>query len=90
MDTQRRLDATPNALDTKQEHVATRCYVEHALYLWVKHMESKGEHVSSPMLEVKRLRFEDLFEVPTLEHMKSKGWVAKFTKTYETSFNPGN
>jgi hypothetical protein len=79
---QERLNATPNALNTKRPRAVMRPDVDRALYLWVKHMESRGEQVTGPMLEGKRARFEVLFDVPQNERVTSKGWIAKFNKTY--------
>jgi len=36
----------PNALSSKRLHIVTSPAVDWALFLWVKHMEEKGEHVT--------------------------------------------
>ncbi|KAF8294173.1 hypothetical protein DL93DRAFT_2195656 [Clavulina sp. PMI_390] len=82
-DIERRLNATPNALNTKRERIVVQPQVERSLFLWVRHMEEKGETVSGPMLETKRERFENLFDVPQNERLKSKGWIPKFCQTYD-------
>ena len=41
-------------------------------------MEEKGEHVSGPMLIVKREKFEDALDVPENERLTSGGWVTNF------------
>ncbi|KAI0026439.1 hypothetical protein K488DRAFT_27121, partial [Vararia minispora EC-137] len=70
----KRLKATPTALDTKCARVVTRPDVDHALYLWTRHLEEeKKEHITDPMLEVKRARFEEMLNVPPEERMTSKG-----------------
>ena len=43
----------PAALSGKRVRIVTRPDVERALFLWVKHLEEKGETVSGPMLQVK-------------------------------------
>lgn len=73
--------SNPNALSMKRVRVVTRPDVEKALFLWVKHMEEKGEHVTGPMLAVKRAKFEDRMDVPEAERLKS-GWIANFSKAY--------
>lgn len=77
--------ATPTALSSKRLRIVTRPDVEKALWLWVKHMESKRETVSGPMLEAKRAKFEKEMDVPEAERMKSAGWIPKFCKAYVTS-----
>src|SRR6266404_2859219 len=53
----------PSALHLKCPRVVTRPDIERALFLWVKHMEAKGEEVNGPMLKEKCSRFEELFNV---------------------------
>ena len=43
----------PNALSSKRVRVVTHPDVERVLFLWVKHMEEKGETVNGPMLVAK-------------------------------------
>lgn len=43
-------------------------------------MEEKGEHVTGPMLVVKRQTFEEALDVPKEECMRTDGWVSKFCK----------
>ncbi|KAG6865491.1 hypothetical protein C0995_005985, partial [Termitomyces sp. Mi166 len=59
----------PNALSSKHPHVVTRPNVERALFLWVKHMEAKGETVNGLMLKKKRIRFEKELGVPEEERL---------------------
>ncbi|KAJ2996487.1 hypothetical protein NUW54_g7233 [Trametes sanguinea] len=80
---QERLQATPAALSTKRVRAVTRPDVEQALYLWVRHMESKREHVTGAMLVAKRAAFEDSLGVPKEERLSSEGWVSKFCKAYK-------
>ncbi|KAF9221518.1 DDE-domain-containing protein [Gyrodon lividus] len=54
---------TPNALSSKRPRIVTRPDVEHALVLWVKDMENKGEMVTGLMLREKQRRFEDQFQI---------------------------
>ncbi|KAF8227376.1 hypothetical protein L208DRAFT_1101393, partial [Tricholoma matsutake] len=63
----------PNALSSKHPCVVTRPDVERALILWMKHMEEKGETVNGPMLKVKRLKFEEHFNVPEAECILGDG-----------------
>lgn len=77
-----RVSDHPNALSSKRVRVVTRPDVERALFLWVKHMEEKGETVNGPMLVAKRARFEDQFNVPDDERLKGDGWLPKFKKAY--------
>ncbi|KAH9015793.1 hypothetical protein EDB85DRAFT_2076297 [Lactarius pseudohatsudake] len=69
-----------NCSEGKKARVVTRPDVEKALFLWVKHMEEKLEHVTSAMLVAKRGKFEDLLEVPEEERLHSDGWVQKFCR----------
>ena len=55
--------------------------------MWVRHMESKKEAVTGPMLVAKRRKFEDLLNVPLNEQLKSEGWVWKFCKSYIDALN---
>ncbi|KIJ27261.1 hypothetical protein M422DRAFT_89308, partial [Sphaerobolus stellatus SS14] len=59
-----RVNEHPNALSSKRPRIVTSPEVECASYLWVKHMEEKGEVVNSPMLSEKRAIFEEQFSVP--------------------------
>ena len=59
----------PNALSSKRPHVVMHPDVEKALFLWVKHMEEKGESVNRPMLIAKHQKFEDHFNVPDNERL---------------------
>lgn len=77
---QQKLLSTPTALSSKRVRVVTRPDVEKALWLWVKHMEEKSEHVTGPMLVAKRAKFEKEMDVPEAERMKSDGWIGKFCK----------
>jgi len=78
-----RISETPNAMSSKQPHVVTRPDVEKALFLWVKHMEEKGESVNGPMLIAKRQKFEDCFNVPQNERLHGESWVTPFCRTYK-------
>ncbi|KAG6815073.1 hypothetical protein H0H87_005350, partial [Tephrocybe sp. NHM501043] len=73
----------PVAMSSKHACVVTRPDVEKALFLWVKHMEAKGESVSGPMLKEKRKRYEEAFKVPDDEHLLSDGWISSFCQTYK-------
>ncbi|KAG6855876.1 hypothetical protein H0H87_009793 [Tephrocybe sp. NHM501043] len=73
----------PVAMSSKHARVVTRPDMEKALFLWVKHMEAKGESVSGPMLKEKRKRYEEAFEVPDDEHLLSDGWISSFCRTYK-------
>ena len=78
------MSETPNALSSKQPHVVTSPDVEKALFLWVKHMEEKGESVKyGPMLITKHQKFEDHFNVPDNESLRGESWVTPFCKTYK-------
>ncbi|KAJ3574251.1 hypothetical protein NP233_g1893 [Leucocoprinus birnbaumii] len=78
-----RANKTPNALSSKRPHVVTPPDVEMALFLWIKHMEEKGEHVSGPMLIAKRKKFEEDFNVPEAERLQSETWVSSFCSNYK-------
>ena len=79
---EKRVISHPNALSLKHPRVVTRPDVERALVLWVRHMEEKGETVNGPMLKAKRLKFEEQFDVPEVEHLSGDGWIVLFCKTY--------
>jgi hypothetical protein len=79
---QARVESNPGGLSAKRIRVVTRPDVEQMLWLWVQHMEEKGEQVTGPMLEVKRTKFEDLLKVPQEERLKTKGWLPNFCKAY--------
>jgi len=78
-----RIKDNPNALSSKRPRIVTRPDVDRALFLWIKQMEEKGEHVNGPMLKEKRRRFEELFEVPEEEQLSGDGWLAPFCKAYK-------
>ena len=73
----------PNALSAKCHRIVTRPDVEEALVKWVQQMENKNEHVTGAMLQEKRLRFENLLEVPEEERLTGEGWVMSFKKAYK-------
>ena len=73
----------PNALSSKQPHIVTHPDVEKALFLWVKHMEEKGESVNGPMLIAKRQKFEDCFNVPDNERLHGESWIPSFCRAYK-------
>ena len=77
---QSQLAVNPTALSGKKAWILTRPDVERALFLWVKHMEEKLEHVTGAMLVAKRAKFEDKLGVPDAEQLKSDGWVQGFCK----------
>jgi hypothetical protein len=81
-DLEKRVGDNPNALSSKRPRVVTRPDVEKALFLWVRHMEQKGEQVNGPMLKEKRCRFEVLFNVPEDERLTGEGWIAPFCRAY--------
>ena len=78
-----RAQSTPTALSSKRARIVTRPDVEHALILWVRHMEERKETVSGPMLREKRKRFEELLQVPETERLPGEGWVVPFCKAYK-------
>jgi hypothetical protein len=78
-----RINDNPNALSAKRPRVVTRPDVERALVLWVRHMEHKGETVTSHMLREKRKRFENEFNVPEKERLLGEAWVQSFCKAYK-------
>ncbi|KIK73490.1 hypothetical protein PAXRUDRAFT_20788 [Paxillus rubicundulus Ve08.2h10] len=80
---ERHLSDNPNALSSKRPHIVTQPNVEKALFLWVMHMEQKGEQVNGPMLKEKRSRFEVLFNVPEEEQLSGEGWIAPFCRVYK-------
>ena len=49
----------PTALSLKRVHIVTSPEVDRALFLWVKHMEEKGESVNGAMLVAKRGIFKE-------------------------------
>ena len=77
-----RVNDNPTALSSKRPHIVVRPDVERALYLWLLHMENKGEIVTGPMLREKRTRFEAEFQVPEKERLTGEGWLHSFCKTY--------
>ncbi|KAG6839709.1 hypothetical protein H0H87_000214 [Tephrocybe sp. NHM501043] len=78
-----RVHDNPVAMSSKHGRIVTRPDVEKALFLWVKHMEAKGESVSGPMLREKRKRYEEEFEVPDNQCLLSDGWISSFCQTYK-------
>jgi Tc5 transposase DNA-binding domain len=78
-----RVNSNPTALSSKRPRIVIRPDVERALYLWIQHMENKGETVTGPMLREKRSRFEDEFQVPEKERLTGDGWLNSFCKTYK-------
>ncbi|KIK72707.1 hypothetical protein PAXRUDRAFT_180073, partial [Paxillus rubicundulus Ve08.2h10] len=72
-----------NALSSKQPQIFTWPNVEKALFLWVMHMEQKGEQVNGPMPKEKRSWFEVLFNVPEEEQLSGEGWIASFCWAYK-------
>ncbi|PPQ81879.1 hypothetical protein CVT25_013486 [Psilocybe cyanescens] len=78
-----RVNSHPNALSSKQMQVVTRPDVEHALILWIHHMEAKGGTVSGPMLLEKCKRYEEILKVPDNECLPGDGWLAPFCKAYK-------
>jgi Tc5 transposase DNA-binding domain len=77
-----RINDSPTALSSKKPCTVTRPDVERALYLWVQHMENKGEVITGPMLLEKCKRFEEEFGVPEKERLTG-GWLHSFCKTYK-------
>ena len=78
-----RINDNPNALSLKWPRIVTRPDVERALILWIRHMESKRETVTGPMLWEKRKKFEDEFDVPEKERLSGESWVQSFCKAYK-------
>jgi hypothetical protein len=76
------INDNPNALSSKQPRIVTRPDVECALILWVRHMESRRETVTGPMLREKRKRFEDEFAVPENERLSGE-WLQSFCTAYK-------
>jgi hypothetical protein len=72
----------PSALSSKHVHVVTSPAVDRALFLWVKHMQEKGEHVTGAMLVAKRETYEERFKIPDDEHLKGDGWLLSFKHAY--------
>ena len=70
----------PAAFSGKRVRIVTRPDVKRALFLWVKHLEEKGETVSGPMLQVKRGKFEKALNVPESEQLKARGGLVHFAK----------
>ena len=73
-----RMQSHPNALSSKRPRVVTRPDVDRALWLWVQHMEKKGEAVNSKMLMAKQEAFEKALEVPEDERLPGPGWIQPF------------
>ncbi|KAG2743486.1 hypothetical protein P692DRAFT_201723452 [Suillus brevipes Sb2] len=76
------INDNPNALSLKRPRIVTRPDVECALILWVRHMESRRETVTGPMLREKRKRFEDEFDVPENERLSGE-WLQSFCTAYK-------
>ncbi len=68
-----RVDSNPNELSSKRPHIVTRPDVDHALQLWVPHMEWKGKVVNSRILIAKRAVFEEESNVPEDERLPGPG-----------------
>jgi len=66
----------------KRPRVVTRPDVEKALFLWVRHMEEKGENINGAMLAEKRRRFEEQLQVPDDERLSGERWIPSFCKAY--------
>ena len=76
--------ATPSGLDMKKPHQVVSPEVEHALYLWVRHLnDKKGEVASGPMLYKKRTEFEKALNIPEEERLTGKGWIPPFCRAYK-------
>ena len=73
-----RVSSNANALSSKRPCIVTRPDVDHALCLWVQHMEWKREVINSGMLAAKRAMFEDAFDVPENERLTGPGWIQSF------------
>ncbi|KIK80225.1 hypothetical protein PAXRUDRAFT_15907 [Paxillus rubicundulus Ve08.2h10] len=56
--------------------------VDHALFLWVKHMEEKVKHVTGAMLIAKQAKYEEKFNIPDDEHLEGDGWLLSFKHAY--------
>ena len=67
-----------NALSSKQPCVVTRPDVDQALWLWVQHMEKKGEVVNSGILVAKWGEFEEVLDIPEDERLTRPGWIQSF------------
>lgn len=80
LELEERAKATPNALSSKRPRIVTRPDIERALVLWFRHMEEQRETVTGPMLQEKRRRFEEDFNVPEKERLEGDGWVPSFCK----------
>ena len=77
-DMEARVHSNPNALSSKRPRIVTRPDVDHALKLWVQHMEQKQEVFNASMLIAKRAAFEDSLNVPEEERLPGPGWVSSF------------
>ena len=69
------MHSNPNALSSKRLRIITRPDVDHALWLWVQHMEQKQEVINSGMLMAKRTVFEEALNVPEGERLSGAGWI---------------
>ena len=77
-DMEAHVKSNANALSSKRPCVVTRLDVDHALWLWVQHMEQKKETVNSAMLVTKRGVFEEAFDVLENERIAGPGWIQSF------------
>ena len=77
------IDSHPSVLSGKRPRAVVRPDVERGLIKWIKHMESRRETVTGPMLKEKRTRFEDEFDVPEAERLIGGSWVQRFCKAYK-------
>jgi hypothetical protein len=78
-----RTDSHPNVLSGKRPRAVVRPDVERGLIKWVRHMKSKQETVTGPMLKEKCKCFEDEFNVPESERLLGSSWVQRFCKAYK-------
>ncbi|KIJ54615.1 hypothetical protein M422DRAFT_152605, partial [Sphaerobolus stellatus SS14] len=76
------LSSNLNALSSKRPCQVTHPEVDKSLYLWVLHLESKGETVNGAMLIAKRADFEAKLGVPEEERLSGEGWICSFCQAY--------
>ncbi|KAJ4471440.1 hypothetical protein J3R30DRAFT_3709880 [Lentinula aciculospora] len=79
-DLEQHANETPMALSSKRPYTVTSPQVEEALVLWQKSMEAKNENITGAMLVVKRAWFEQEFNIPDQQHLRSAGWVQAFLR----------
>ena len=72
------VESIPNALSCKRPCVVTRPDVNCVLWLWVQHMDQKGEVVNSRMLMAKQEGLEEALDVPEDERLPGPGWIQLF------------